>query len=365
MTAFFVDGCDSSFFPAILGFQPTSDVVNSQNEEVILLAKQVIDEKEIAQDEQPQGEEYQDEMTLLLNLPIQSPRSNESPFGAFSFSSAAIQSNIDNTRKKKVATAAPTETPQRKRSADDNRLSSSSKAKSARSMKCGVGPPELLATFSDLSSYIGSDSSESFYCNTNQDDSEPDAFFGNQLEKRKTAKSSQTLTMRGENRLKINFIDYGRPGKVPQKFGKHGCGIPDGLCGSNRVYCQNWKFEITHTQDGGGAMTLISWKVTNLETGTVTQVTESPHEAMMRETQGRTISNMVVKQAFESHARELERSLPELAENPTRLSSNNNVQKMIVALRPKRCTIGLIFFGLLHEVVQARLNTWNTGYSTV
>ena len=116
------------------------------------------------------------------------------------------------------------------------------------------------------------------------------------------------------------------------------------------MYDQRWKFEVTHVEEGD--FTLICWKITNITSGTVTQVIETPQEAAMREHCGKTICNVVLKQAFESRVKELEESLLELADNPTRLF---NVQNVIKALRPKRCTVGLLFFGLLHDAVQARL----------
>ena len=79
---------------------------------------------------------------------------------------------------------------------------------------------------------------------------------------------------------------------------------------------------------------------------------ETAQEAALRENSGTTICNIVLRQAFESRAQELENTLLELADNPTRLF---NVQVLIKALRPIRCTVGLLFFGLLHEVVQHRL----------
>jgi len=81
-------------------------------------------------------------------------------------------------------------------------------------------------------------------------------------------------------------------------------------------------------------------------------VTETLQDAMVRETCGRTICNTVLKNALEIRAVELENS-PELYdENPTKSA---NVQNLIKVLRPKRCTVGLLFFGLLHEVVQKTL----------
>jgi len=116
------------------------------------------------------------------------------------------------------------------------------------------------------------------------------------------------------------------------------------------VYDQHWKFRVTNIEEGDFA--LIWWRITNTTSGTVTQAIETPQEAVVRANSGRTICNVVLKQAFESRAQELEQILLELEDNPIRFSK---VQNSIKALRPKRCTVGLLFFGLLHEVVQAKL----------
>jgi len=155
----------------------------------------------------------------------------------------------------------------------------------------------------------------------------------------------------GETRLNIKFTSMGEPGPVPQKFGKHSCGIPDKLSGTHQMYDQRWRFEVTHLPQNGSTV-LIRWTVTNLTSGTVTVVTETSQDAMVRETCGRTICNTVLKTALEIRAVELENSLATSMENPAKLV---NVQDLIKALRPKRCTVGLLFFGLLHESVQKNL----------
>ena len=157
-------------------------------------------------------------------------------------------------------------------------------------------------------------------------------------------------SVHGETRLNIKFISLGEPGPIPQRFGKNGCGIPHGLSGTHQMYDQRWKFQVLHVPQGNSVV--IRWVVTNLSSGTVTAVTETLQDAMVRETCGRTICNTVLKNALEIRAVELENS-PELYdENPTKSA---NVQNLIKVLRPKRCTVGLLFFGLLHEVVQKTL----------
>jgi len=154
--------------------------------------------------------------------------------------------------------------------------------------------------------------------------------------------------LNGESRLRINFLNYGRAGPMRQRFGRGKCCVPDGLSGTHEMYEQNWKFEIIHHFEGN--TTVITWKVTNLASGTVTQVKETPKQAALREMSGRTICNKVVKSALESRSQELERSLADgTSENQSRKASTRN---LVAILRPKLCTVGLLFFGLLHESVQ-------------
>jgi hypothetical protein len=161
-------------------------------------------------------------------------------------------------------------------------------------------------------------------------------------------------SIKGETRLNIKFTSLGIPGMIPQRFGKHECGIPHGLSGSVQLYEQRWKFLVEHCPQIDTTSVLIRWTITNLTSGTVTTALETLQDANVRETCGRTICNNVLKQALETRARELERSVDMiLQENPTRGAIVNNLIKV---LRPKRCTVGLLFFGLLHEQVQT---TWD------
>jgi len=95
--------------------------------------------------------------------------------------------------------------------------------------------------------------------------------------------------------------------------------------------------------------TVVEWRITNLTSQLVISRTETPREAMLRQGQGRTIANCVLKAALDGRALELERLLGESTDNPTRIA---NLQSKIRTLRPRRCLIGLGFFGLLHSNVQ-------------
>ena len=157
----------------------------------------------------------------------------------------------------------------------------------------------------------------------------------------------------GKNRLRIRFINMGKPGEIRQVFGKkHGI-IPDGLCGTNEVYNEKWQFEVIHHKENN--VILIEWKITNLSSGNITSRTETPSEAKARQAHGKTICNHVVRDALDKRALELEKSGTLLEDNPLRVA---NLQNMAKTLRPKRCLIGLLFFGLLHETVQEHMSSF-------
>jgi hypothetical protein len=161
------------------------------------------------------------------------------------------------------------------------------------------------------------------------------------------SKPNFPVSIRGETRLNVTFLNLGDAGDIPQRFGKNNCGIPNGLSGTHEMYDQRWKFEVKHNRHDMSI--LITWKIMNLTSKAVLTVTETPQDAMVREQCGRTICNMVLKTALENRARELETSIAGVHPASTKLASTHN---LIRVLRPKRCTVGLLFFGLLHEKVQ-------------
>jgi hypothetical protein len=173
----------------------------------------------------------------------------------------------------------------------------------------------------------------------------------------------ETKTLRGENRLKMNFTNLGVPGVHPARFGKNRYGIPNGLCGTNQVYLQPWRVQIKHegaysVQNVNGwtvvSVILIRWTITNLISGSTVSMLETTQEAFARDGSGRTICNVVLRKALEQRAAEIEKTLPELKNNPIKLASAID---MIKTLRPKRVTMGILFFGLLHECVQQNFET--------
>jgi hypothetical protein len=165
------------------------------------------------------------------------------------------------------------------------------------------------------------------------------------------ATSVSSVTLNGSNRLKIRFISLGVPGEHPQHFGKKRYRIPDGLSGMHQVYNQHWKFEVRHGPRDNG-ITSITWSVTNLSSGSNVTRTETLQEAFLREYKGQTICNQLLKDALEMRAKELEQSIQDFKDKPIKVA---NIRSCVKVLRPKKCIMGLLFFGLLHECVQDNL----------
>lgn len=161
------------------------------------------------------------------------------------------------------------------------------------------------------------------------------------------ASSRGTSSNSGESRLRVSFSNYGQIGEEVQRFGKSGYIIPDGLSGLHEIYDQPWMFKVTHNRSESGQV-LITYTITNCQSGTVTSLTETPKQAVVRELSGRTICNRVVKMALILRAEELTVTL----NFTTDANQRQTLQASINALRPRLCTVGLLFFGLLHESVQ-------------
>lgn len=157
----------------------------------------------------------------------------------------------------------------------------------------------------------------------------------------------------GERRLTINFLFTGLMSEPLQLFGKYRLIIRNGLSGTHTMYAQPWRFEITYEAPGSlkGEMRL-RWKVVNLASSSTVSYLETAEQAHERQTKGNTICNLVVREALNKRACELEKELVtlELA-NSTRVA---NLRSLVRELRPKQCTEGLLFFGLRHAAAQSR-----------
>ena len=157
----------------------------------------------------------------------------------------------------------------------------------------------------------------------------------------------------GRNRLRINFIRFGNPGEIRQVCGFNKRIIPDGLCGTHEAYGERWQFEVNHRNLGGGVIA-IEWKIINVSSGIITTRTETRSEAISRQMRGKTISNRVVREALGKRALELETLAMLIRDHhPLRAA---NLQSKARPLRPKRCVIGLLFFGLVHDTVQNHMS---------
>ena len=208
-------------------------------------------------------------------------------------------------------------------------------------------------------------SSSSSAANNNTNNSKADVKSDNKKKISLTEQRNQTETIErekrrrvdgynnGKSRLKINFLSLGKPGETKQVFGRKQGIIPDGLCGTNEAYKEQWRFEVIHHNEKDVIM--IVWKITNRSSGTITSRTETSSEATARQTHGKTICNSVVRDALDKRALELENSVVSIEDNPLRVANLQNKAKL---LRPKRCLIGLLFFGLLHETVQEHITSF-------
>ena len=162
--------------------------------------------------------------------------------------------------------------------------------------------------------------------------------------------TQKCLAVVGESRLKVRFENRGKLGALPQRFGKSGLLVADGLSGTHDMYEQPWRFQVTQGPAVDKEVALITWSITNLSSGRTKSVTETSKQASVRHHSGRTICNQVLKDALTERYTELEALLPTLQNNPTREA---NVKSMMKVVAPRRCTVGLLFCGLLHECIQS------------
>jgi len=159
--------------------------------------------------------------------------------------------------------------------------------------------------------------------------------------------------LQGDRRLVIDFECFGSKGDLPQKFGKSGLLIPDGLVGTHTVYQERWRFEIHHTTQSvpTSDAVCITWKITNIKSGFTLAKTEAPDEAEARVSLGWTISSRLFREAMTHRANELETMLAGET-NECRIA---NLKSLIKALRPKTFTQGPLVFGLKHRIVQEKI----------
>jgi len=172
---------------------------------------------------------------------------------------------------------------------------------------------------------------------------------------REQAKSPRQVKhgLGGERRLNIQFINTGVLKEPIQSFGKYKLLIRDGLCGTHTMYAQPWRFEINQYETGAVREEIrLRWTVTNLASGHRISFLETSEQAHERQVKGNTICNLVVREALNQRAGELEEELKTL--EPSNTSRIANIKSLVKELRPKQCTEGLLFFGLRHQAAQSR-----------
>jgi hypothetical protein len=171
------------------------------------------------------------------------------------------------------------------------------------------------------------------------------------------SKKADPLKLTGHLRLIIQFSFIGKKGKYPQTCGNgNKIFIPERLAGFHTAYHQRWGFEVKHGTEcfekNGLKCVCLIWTITNVASGNVHSLTETPKEAFTRCSHGRTIASKVFREAMLHEANELEKHLGDESDE----FRSANIQSLIKALRPKNFSEGLLVFGLQHERVQEEIN---------
>jgi len=164
-------------------------------------------------------------------------------------------------------------------------------------------------------------------------------------------------SLRGEKRLIVHFDSFGHRGLIPQRFGKSGYLIPDGLQGRHTLYHERWRFSITHGKpqgkEGEQPYVAITWTVIHEKTGTEHSRTETKEEASERVLNGRTVSNIVFREAFNAQVQSLMNLLK--LDSSVRSRKKEELETQIRTLQPRCFNQGLLGFGLQHKIVQDQL----------
>jgi hypothetical protein len=178
-------------------------------------------------------------------------------------------------------------------------------------------------------------------------------------------KTRRTLVgLGGERRLIIRFTNYGKLRQPIQTCGRSGMKIPDGLCGTHTMYSQPWRFEVNYkhdpsmSEDAAKTTVPIEWTIVNLSSNNVVRVQETPFQAWERQTKGKTVCSILLKQALKVRLEELEEALKVAKDEGCKSTLQiSNLCDLISRLQPKHCTERLLFFGLRHDCVQQYLSS--------
>jgi hypothetical protein len=170
-------------------------------------------------------------------------------------------------------------------------------------------------------------------------------------------KGKRLEAFKGHRRLAIQFTCIGNLGKYPQTCGNgNQVLIPECLSGFHTAYHQRWKFEVVQSshmfEKNGKKCICLKWTITNIANQTTHTTTETPKQAYIRMSHGRTIASRVFRNAMLVEAEEMEQSLV----GETDECRISNVASLIKALRPKTFSEGLLVFGLQHECVQEKMS---------
>lgn len=146
------------------------------------------------------------------------------------------------------------------------------------------------------------------------------------------------------NHVKITFINHGEitcvHGEKCRLRYRKTMIIPDGLCGTHKMFQGYWKFEIKYHDVPEGS---IEWSIVDLENQDRTGHKESSHQVQVRERSGRTVCNYLVREALKKRCE--------------RLEDGSLLKNTYLKLCNGRITIGPIFFGLHNKEVISRPST--------
>jgi len=170
-------------------------------------------------------------------------------------------------------------------------------------------------------------------------------------------KGKRLEAFKGHRRLAIQFTCIGNLGKYPQTCGNgNQVLIPECLSGFHTAYHQRWKFEVSQSshmfEKNGKKCICLKWTITNIANQTTHSTVETPKQAYIRMSHGRTIASKVFRNAMLAEAEDMEQSLV----GETDECRISNVASLIKALRPKTFSEGLLVFGLQHECVQEKMS---------
>jgi len=156
---------------------------------------------------------------------------------------------------------------------------------------------------------------------------------------KKRMKITLSPTGPSSNPVKITFLNRGEIAMCRLRYRKTLL-IPNGLCGTHKMFRGYWKFEINYRDLPAGS---IEWSIVDLESEDRTSHLESVNEIQARESNGRTVCNRIVKKALNKRCK--------------RLEDGSFLKNFYLKLCDSRITTGPSFFGLCDMEVTSRPST--------